>query len=154
MSEGSADDGAVDAGGHKHAALFAHVGVSDPTDWRAVALRLANRYAPELLGGVHTRTPVSGGKKVGRPKKWTDLQNSKLLLYVELVREASRDGLIRSDLVTITAICRFIVGSSPDSEWIRTALELEPGTNPATLENRYRLAVKLQYGVAANENRG
>ncbi len=34
---------------HDYRAVFAHVGVSDLTDWQTVALRLAERYVPELI---------------------------------------------------------------------------------------------------------
>ena len=153
MSECSTDgNGTADAGEHKHEALFAHVGVTDRTDWRAVALQLAKRYVPDLLNEVHTNAPASKTKKVGRPKKWTSMHDMLFLTQFDMVKEASRNKRIQGNLTTNSAVCRYLASSSPEAKEILAALGLKPGISAGRLDNLRREAIRRQYGVAANEN--
>ena len=138
-----AGDEAVDAESRAHAALFAHVGVTDPADWRNVALRLACRYAPDLLMGSEPCGSVTSAKKGGRPRTRTEWHLTMVETFVEMVREESRNGRIRPGLDTTIDACKFIVGRAPETQWMRDALGLKPDTSPFTLANMHRDARKL-----------
>lgn len=145
-------DEASDVGAHAHAALFAHVGVTDPADWRAVALRLACIHAPEMLMGLDPCEPAAPARKGGRPKTRTDWHLTMVEVFVDMVRDRSRMGLLRPGLDTIIDACKFILGDYPETREIRDALGLKPGTSPFTLANMYRDARKLNTGAASHEN--
>ncbi|MDH3031444.1 hypothetical protein [Methylobacterium fujisawaense] len=145
-------DETPDAERRAHAALFAHVGVNDPTDWRTVALRLACIHAPEVLMGIDPCEPTAPVKKGGRPKTRTDWHLTMVEVFVDMVRERSRTGLLRPGLDTIIDACKFILGDYPETREIRDALGLKPGTSPFTLANMYRDARKLNTTAANHEN--
>jgi hypothetical protein len=115
-----------------HAALFAHVGVTDATDWQSVALRLAERYAPETLQAPEGRPKGANG---GRPETRGPARLSALSFFIELIRDASANGRMRTDLKSTRAICRFIASDHKDAAHIRRMLELPPDVNPRTIEN-------------------
>ena len=151
----AADDGDEEAGDAwecAQAELFAHVGVTDPEDWRSVALRLASRYAPELLTDAGPFEPMTPARKVGRPEKWSDGRLWLLAAFVDLVRERSRDGRLRPGLDTYRDACKFIAGKAPETQWMRDALGLDPGISPDTLDNRRREALRCERSAAANGN--
>ena len=138
--------------GTAHAALFAHVGVTDLEDWRSVALRLACQYAPELRMGLEPCETAKPTKKGGRPEEWDDWRLTMVEVFVGMVRENSRAGRIRSGLDTNIDACKFIVGTYPETQWMRDALGLKPDTSPATLDNMRRRALKLSSRTTANGN--
>ncbi|GJD32574.1 hypothetical protein PMNALOAF_3851 [Methylobacterium adhaesivum] len=129
--------------GAAHAALFAHVGVTDAEDWRTVALRLACQYAPELLTGLESCESAKPARKGGRPKTRTDWHLMMVEIFVEQVREASREKRIRPGLDTDIDACKYILGTAPETKDMRDALGLKPGTSPFTLNNMLRDARKL-----------
>lgn len=101
------DDAAVDVENREHEALFAHVGVTDLTDWRTVALLLARRYAPTVLSGSETAPPR---RKAGRPEKWDPMALAVVLTAVEELQADARAGRIKRNLSTIEAACIYFLG--------------------------------------------
>ncbi|MDV2984194.1 UNVERIFIED_CONTAM: hypothetical protein Q9R58_07760 [Methylobacteriaceae bacterium AG10] len=151
------DDGdAIDAQNRAHVALFEHVGVTDPADWRTVALRLACMYQPDLVTGFGTCEPRERAKG-GRPKKWNEFQLMMADIFVEKVKRESSKGTIRPGLITNIDACKFIVNEKySDSAGMRAILQLQPNTDARTLDNMRREGAKLRagaklYRLAANE---
>lgn len=101
-----AGDEAVDAESHAHAALFAHVGVTDLTDWRAVALQLARTHIPGVLNGSETAPPR---RKAGRPTTWDALAQAAALSIIEEIKEHSSTRYIKKHLPTDKSACEFFL---------------------------------------------
>lgn len=137
-----------------HARLFAHVGVGDPHDWQAVALRLAERYVPNVLNDsvqkAHNPPPR---RKPGRPGEWHEWRLIALAVLVENVLEASAAKRIRPDLTTDIAACKFIAaGKTLEAQYLRDSLGLRTGTTGETLRNRLPEARALMAPLKLGSN--
>ncbi|MCJ2012166.1 hypothetical protein [Methylobacterium sp. J-076] len=117
---------------HFHKALFDHVGVADPEDWRAVALALAEKYAPHALKQTSEKLD---GAKVGRSETRGPERMMALSLFINVIREASEESKIRDDLKSTRAICRYIAGNSADAITVRKMMSFPNGISPRTIEN-------------------
>ncbi|XYD07072.1 hypothetical protein R1A27_18120 [Methylobacterium sp. NMS12] len=142
---GQLDPDVVDdeAENRAHAALFAHVGITDPADWRSVALRLACRYAPDVLMGSEPCEPASPAKKAGRPKEWDEMAHIGLLRIITEIRDSANKGIIKRNLSTAAAACYFFA-KDPQAESYRSRAWMVPtNVEPATLQNRLSAARRM-----------
>lgn len=133
-----------DAEDRAHAALFAHVGVKDPADWRAVALALAERYAPQVLTGEAPTAPTR--RKAGRPETRDILAKGVLLSAIDELQVDAREGRIKSNLSTIEAACDFLL-NDPQAASLRERcrfLGMEINTTVDNLKNLVSMARKEQ----------
>lgn len=135
-----------DAESRAYAALFDHAGVTDPEDWRSVALNLACRYNPDLLMGEKPCASVKPARKGGRPQKWDNLALHSLLLIIAEIQAAASEGRISRNLSTSASACDFFANDPLAASYRDRAWMIPKGVTAETLQNKLSSARKEQAG--------
>lgn len=133
-----------------HAALFAHVGVTDPTDWQAVAVALACRYSPGLLMDPKPCSSAGRTKKVGRPKEWDEMAFAGLLYIIEEIQQHSREKLIGRNLATQAAACEFFANDEKAESYRSRAYMIPRGLTAETYQNKLSMARRMRAKMASS----
>lgn len=100
--------------------LAAELGVSDPIDWYAVALRLAQQHCPEL----------KGKQKKGRKKKWGHFE------LMTLAGEVKR--IMQNDNKTRESACKDLAKQPPWFSFIEKKERVLSSDPWATLEQQFK----------------
>lgn len=131
-----------------HAALFAHVGVTDPTNWQAVAVALACRYSPGLLIAPKPCSVARNIKKAGRPKEWDEMAFMGLLYIIEEIQQHSREGVIGRKLPTLSSACEFFANDEKAENYRSRAYMIPKGLTAENYQNKLSMARSMRAKMA------